>query len=55
MMIYACPAWEFAASAEIAAPTKQSSPRHWKFSKAHIGLRFACGFQTSVYIYMIIM
>jgi hypothetical protein len=37
-------------STEIAAPTKQSSPHHWKFSKAHVGSRFAHGFQTTVYI-----
>jgi hypothetical protein len=39
---------------EIAVPTKQSSPHHWKCSKAHEGLRFAHGFQTSVYIYIYI-
>jgi hypothetical protein len=37
-------------STEIAAPAKQSSPHHWKFSKAHTGSRTAPGFQTSVYI-----
>jgi hypothetical protein len=54
-MTYACPAWEFAAdrqpSTEIAAPAKQSSTHHWKFSKAQIDSRFAYGFQTSAYIY----
>jgi hypothetical protein len=39
-------------STEIAAPAKQSSPHHWKFSKAHTSSRFAYGFQTSVYIYI---
>jgi hypothetical protein len=38
-------------STEIAAPEKQSSPHHWKISKAHTGSRFASGFQTSVCIY----
>jgi hypothetical protein len=33
---------------QIAAPTKQCSPHHWKFSEVHTGPRFACGFQTSV-------
>jgi hypothetical protein len=33
-------------SAEIAAPAEQSSPHHWKFSKAHNGSRFAHGFET---------
>jgi hypothetical protein len=38
-------------STEIAAPAKQSYPHHWKFSKAHTDLRFAYGFQSSIYIY----
>jgi hypothetical protein len=37
-------------SAEIVAPPKQSSLRHWKFSKGHTGPRFAHGFQTSACI-----
>jgi hypothetical protein len=37
-------------STEIAAPAKQNSKHHWKFSKVHTGLRFAHGFQTSVCI-----
>jgi hypothetical protein len=32
---------------EIAAPTKQGSPHHRQFSKAHTGSRVAHGFQTS--------
>jgi hypothetical protein len=28
-------------SIEIAAPAKQGSPSHWKYSKAHTGSRFA--------------
>jgi uncharacterized protein YdgA (DUF945 family) len=32
---------------EIAVPTKQDSPQHWKFSKLHTDARFACGFQPS--------
>jgi hypothetical protein len=37
-------------STEIAAPAKQRSPHHLKFSKAHTGWRFTYGFQISVYI-----
>jgi hypothetical protein len=37
-------------STEIAAPAKQTSPHHWKFSKAHTGSRFAHGFQSFIYI-----
>jgi hypothetical protein len=37
-------------STEIATSAKQSSPYHWKFSKAHTGSRFAHGFQTSIHI-----
>jgi hypothetical protein len=33
---------------EIAAPAKQGSAHHWKFSKVHTGLRFAHSFQPSV-------
>jgi hypothetical protein len=39
-------------STEIAAPAKQSSPHHWKFSKAHTDSRFAHGFQASVHIWL---
>jgi hypothetical protein len=35
-------------SNEIAAPAKQGSPHHWKFSMAHTGSRIAQGFQHSV-------
>jgi hypothetical protein len=35
-------------SNEIAKPTKQSSPHHRQFSKAHISSRFTHGFQNSV-------
>jgi hypothetical protein len=37
----------------MAALTKQDSPHHWKFSKVHIGTRFAHDFQPSVYDYII--
>jgi hypothetical protein len=33
---------------KITAPTKQGSPHYWKFSKVHIGPRFAHGFERSV-------
>jgi hypothetical protein len=51
-MTYACSAWELAADTylKIAAPAKQGSPHHWKFSKVYIGPRFIEGFQTSVCI-----
>jgi hypothetical protein len=53
-MTCACPIREFAA--DIAAPAKRSSPHHWKFSKAHTGLRFAYGFRLPhIYIYIKIM
>jgi hypothetical protein len=35
---------------EISAPEKQGSPHYWLFSKAHIDLRFAHDFRTSVHI-----
>jgi hypothetical protein len=35
---------------KIAAPVKQGSPHHWKFSKMHTGPRFAHDFQPSVSI-----
>jgi hypothetical protein len=35
---------------QIAAPTKQASQHHWKFSKVHTGPRFAHGFKLP-YIY----
>jgi hypothetical protein len=41
IMAYASPAWDFAASVEIAAPAKQDSQHHWQFSKAHTGPRIA--------------
>jgi hypothetical protein len=37
-------------STEIAAPAKQSSPHHWKFSVAQTGSRFTHTFKFS-YIY----
>jgi hypothetical protein len=45
VIMYACPAWELAAHLlKIAAPTKQGSARHWKFSKVHTGLQYAHSF-----------
>jgi hypothetical protein len=38
-------------STKIAAPPKQSSLHHWKFSKAQTDSRFEYDFQTAVYIY----
>jgi hypothetical protein len=35
---------------KIAAPTKQVSPHHWKFSKVHTGPRCAHGFHSSLCI-----
>jgi hypothetical protein len=35
---------------KIAAPAKQGSPHHWKFSKLHVGSRFAHCFQPSLFI-----
>jgi hypothetical protein len=35
---------------KIAAPAKQGSPHHWKFSNAHTGPRFAHGFNLFEYI-----
>jgi hypothetical protein len=40
---YACPGWEIRCRhlpLKIAAPKKQGSPHHWKFSKVHTGPRF---------------
>jgi hypothetical protein len=34
---------------EIAASAKNSSPHQWRFTRAHTGPRFACGFQNSVH------
>jgi hypothetical protein len=51
-MTYACPAWELAGRhvpLKIAAPAKQGSPHHRKFSKVHTDPRFGHGFQPSVY------
>jgi hypothetical protein len=35
---------------KLAAPAKQGSSHHWKFSMVHTGLRFAHGFQPFVCI-----
>jgi hypothetical protein len=37
-------------SIENAVPSKTDSAHYWKLSKAHIGPRFACGFQNSLRI-----
>jgi hypothetical protein len=39
-------------STEIASPAKQSSLRHWKFSRGHTNSWFAHGFQTSIHIWL---
>jgi hypothetical protein len=38
---------------KIAAPAKQGSPHHWKFSKIHTSPQFAHGFQPSICYYYI--
>jgi hypothetical protein len=35
---------------KIKTPTKQDSPNHWKFSKVHIGSRYAHDFEPSLYM-----
>jgi hypothetical protein len=51
-MIYACPAWELSADTyllKIAAPTKQGSPHHWKFSGRDLHTAFSLPY---VYVYI---
>jgi hypothetical protein len=55
VMIYACPAWEFAADAppfEIAALAKRGSPHNWYISKAHSGTT-SCAWLSKYRIFMI--
>jgi hypothetical protein len=58
IMTYACPALSLRRqpSTEIAAPAKQNSPHHWKFSKAHTIHDLHMDFKlcVCVYIYKII-
>jgi hypothetical protein len=46
VMTYPCSAWELAAGTWSAYKTRVSA--HWKFSKVHIGPRFAHSMQSSV-------
>jgi hypothetical protein len=54
VITYACPALELISGRhlplKIAAPTKQGSAHHWKFSKVHTGPRFAHSFEPFIYI-----
>jgi hypothetical protein len=56
-MIYACPSWEFAADSHLLKlqGLQKSSPRHWKFSKAHMVRDLHMAFKLPyIYIYMIV-
>jgi hypothetical protein len=56
ILIYACPAWEFATDTHLLKLQRlknQCSLHHRKFSKVHTGPQFTCRFQNSVRLWLL--